>query len=47
MEKSEYSSAVERLAQLKAEFDVEVLLDWGYEKPDGSGEWKTGTWSIP
>ena len=47
MEKSEYRSAREKLEQLKAEFQVEVLAEWGDEKPDGGGEWKIGSWSFP
>ena len=41
MEQSDSQYAQAKLAQLKADYQVEVLADWG----DGEGEWKAGTWS--
>jgi len=46
MEHSEFQKAIEKLAQLQAEYHVDILTDWGYENPDGSGTWRQGTWSI-
>jgi len=45
MERSESQYAGAKLAQLKAEYQVDVLADWGDEKPESAGEWKTGTWT--
>lgn len=44
MEKSDAQFAETKLGQLKADFQVDILADWGYEQPDGGGEWKTGIW---
>ena len=41
MEQSDSQYAQAKLAQLKADYQVEVLADWG----NGQGEWKSGTWS--
>lgn len=41
MEQSDSQYARDKLAQLKADYQVEVLADWGEE----NGEWKPGTWS--
>jgi hypothetical protein len=41
MELSDSQYARTKLAQLKADYQVEVLADWG----DGGGEWKPGTWT--
>jgi len=41
MEQSESQFAGAKLAQLKADYHVDVLADWG----DGEGEWKPGTWT--
>ena len=41
MEQSDYQDAQAKLAQLKADYQVEVLADWG----DTGGEWKPGTWT--
>ena len=41
MERSEAEFAQAKLAQLKADYQVDVLADWG----DGEGEWKPGTWT--
>jgi hypothetical protein len=41
MERSDSQYAQAKLAQLKADYQVEVLADWGEEK----GEWKPGTWT--
>lgn len=46
MERSEAQIAETKLAQLKADYKVDVLADWGFENPDGAGEWKAGTWKI-
>ncbi len=43
MERSEAQFAEANLAQLKADYQVDILADWGYEKP--GGEWKLGTWT--
>ena len=41
MERSDSQYAQGRLAQLKAEYQVDILADWG----DGESEWKPGTWT--
>src|SRR6266508_6606770 len=41
MEKSEAQYAQAKLAQLKGQYQVEVLADWG----DGDREWKPGLWT--
>jgi hypothetical protein len=41
MEQADSQYAQAELAQLKADYDVEVVADWG----DGKGEWQTGTWT--
>ena len=41
MEKADSAYAQAKLAQLKADYDVDVQADWG----DGENEWKTGTWT--
>ena len=45
MERSESQFAEARLAQLKTDYQVDVLADWGYQTPDGNSEWKLGTWT--
>ena len=43
MQRSDSQYAQAKLAQLKADYQVEVVADWG----DGEGEqseWKPGTW---
>ena len=45
MERSEAQLAEAKLARLKADYQVDVLADWGDEKPEGGGEWKIGTWT--
>jgi hypothetical protein len=45
MKLSEVQLAQERLAQLKGKYLVDILADWGYEKPDDQGEWKAGAWA--
>ena len=47
MDQSESQPASERLARLKADFQVDVVVDWGPEQPDGRSGWKAGTWSLP
>lgn len=42
MERSEAELASSKLVQLKAEYQVDVLADWG----DGASEWKPGSWTI-
>lgn len=41
MERSEAQFAEAKLAQLKADYQVDILADWG----DSESEWKTGTWT--
>jgi len=41
MEQSDSQYAQAKLAQLKMDYQVDVLADWG----DGEGAWQTGTWS--
>src|SRR5690242_14743499 len=41
MEQSDSQYAQVKLAQLKDDYQVEVVADWG----NGDGTWKTGTWS--
>jgi hypothetical protein len=41
MEKSDSQYAQAKLAQLRAEYQVDVVADWG----DGEGQWTPGTWS--
>ena len=41
MEQSDSQYAQAKLAQLKTDYQVDVLADWG----DGEGGWKPGTWS--
>jgi len=45
MERSESQFAEAKLAQLKTAYQVDVLADWGSEKPDGGSEWRIGTWT--
>jgi hypothetical protein len=42
MERFEVEFANTKLAQLKADYQVGVLADWG----DGESEWKPGNWTI-
>ncbi len=42
MKHFESQSAGEKLAQLKSNYRVDVLSDWG----EVDGEWKDGSWSI-
>lgn len=46
MEHSEFQKADEKLTQLREEYRVDVLSDWGYKNPDESSTWRQGTWSI-
>jgi len=41
MEQSDHQYAQAKLAQLKEDYQVEVVADWG----DGDGQWSPGTWS--
>jgi hypothetical protein len=41
MEQADSQYAQAKLAQLKAEYDVDVATDWG----DSAGAWQTGTWT--
>src|SRR5688572_33261633 len=42
MENSEVQYATERLTQLRTDYQVDVIADWG---PDSDGAWKKGNWS--
>jgi hypothetical protein len=44
MEQADDLYAQARLAQLKTDYQVEVLADWGPGNPEPD-EWKPGTWS--
>jgi hypothetical protein len=41
MERSDLQHAQARLAQLKGQYQVDVLADWG----DGESKWNSGTWT--
>ena len=41
MERSDFQYAQAMMAQLKEDYQVDVVADWG----DGAGEWTPGTWS--
>ena len=41
MEQADSLHAQSKLAQLKADYDVDILVDWG----DNGNEWKAGTWT--
>jgi len=41
MEKPDYQYAQEKLAQLKTDYQVEVVADWS----DDASDWKPGTWT--
>ena len=41
MEQTDSQYAQAKLLQLKADYQVDVLVDWG----DGEGEWKPGIWT--
>jgi len=45
MKHSESKFASDKLALLRSKYRVQVLPDWGFENPDGSGAWRQGTWS--
>lgn len=44
MEQADYQYAQVKLAQLKADYQVDVLVDWGHGNPDPN-VWKPGTWA--
>jgi hypothetical protein len=44
MEQIHYQSALAKLAQLKTDYQVGVLADWGPDDSDGT-VWKPGTWA--
>jgi hypothetical protein len=44
MERSEAQFAQAKLARLKSDYQVDILTDWGEEKPEGGGEWRPGAW---
>ncbi len=44
MEQADYQYVQAKLAQLKTDYQVEVLADWGYGNPDPN-HWKFGTWT--
>jgi hypothetical protein len=39
--------AVEKLARLKADYQVDVVTEWGESGSGGGGEAKPGAWTIP
>ena len=41
MDQSDYQYAQAKLAQLKADYQVDVASDWG----DNNGAWNSGTWT--
>ena len=41
MQQADAQYAQAKLAQLKAQYDVDVAVDWG----DGQGDWKPGLWT--
>lgn len=41
MERSDFQYAQGKLAQLKADYQVDVVADWG----EGNGQWTPGAWS--
>jgi hypothetical protein len=45
MERSESQFARAKLSQLKADYQVDILADWGHETPDDEKEWKSGSWT--
>lgn len=44
MEQTDYQYAQAKLVQLKADYQVDILTDWGYGDPDAS-VWKPGSWT--
>lgn len=44
MEQADYQYAQAKLAQLKTEYQVEVVADWGHGNPDPN-TWERGTWT--
>jgi hypothetical protein len=38
--------ALEKLARLKADFQVDVLTEWGESRSGGGGEEKSGAWTV-
>jgi hypothetical protein len=44
MEQTDYQYAQARLAQLKTDYQVEVLADWGHGNPDPN-KWQPGSWT--
>ena len=47
MDKSDLQQAVDKLARLKENFQVEVHLDWGESGSGGVGDAKPVTWTLP
>jgi hypothetical protein len=45
MERSESQFAEAKLSQLKSDYKVDILADWGYEKLKSSSDWQLGTWT--
>ncbi|MGB8983776.1 MAG: hypothetical protein WCC12_18040 [Anaerolineales bacterium] len=44
MQRNDYQYAQAKLAQLKGEYQVDILADWGHGNPDPD-EWRPGTWT--
>src|SRR5512143_2161550 len=45
MKERDAEIAFERLVQLKSEFQVDVVPDWGPGDTKASGKWQTGSWA--
>ncbi|RPI88782.1 MAG: hypothetical protein EHM40_22120, partial [Chloroflexi bacterium] len=44
MQRNDYQYAQAKLDQLKGEYQVDILADWGHGNPDPD-EWRPGTWT--
>ncbi len=44
MEQADYQYVQAKLAQLKADYQIDVLVDWGYGNP-ASAIWQPGSWT--
>jgi hypothetical protein len=47
MKASDIQSATERLSNLKSEYMVDIVSDWGFGNPGDSNTWREGNWSVP